>query len=175
MSDTFAVSFASLPLTQVSYIEGTSPLDIIFSSNATNTDSISWDFGDGNSGSGFDPTHTYLQSGNYQVILTAYSPCGTSQDTIDVEAFLISIGDDYLPGVKLWLSQQSLHLEIAQLKASHYELILWDLNGKQITQTKRVETLQSSWSIASLAQGMYLAQLVDPEGKIVYLSKIVKL
>lgn len=173
--DTFSVSFATYPVTQLNYTVGASPLDISFSSNASNVDSVNWDFGDGNSATGLNATHIYQQSGTYQVILSAYSYCGTKRDTINIDAFASSLGADYLPGVKLWLSQGMIRLEIAQLKASHYELTLWDLNGKQITQTQRVESHQSQWPVDNLPQGMYLAQLVDPEAKVVHLSKVVKL
>ncbi len=52
-----------------------------FWDNSTgNPTSWAWDFGDGSSGTGAYPTHTYLQPGNYTVCLTISN--GTCSDTI---------------------------------------------------------------------------------------------
>lgn len=40
--------------------------------------SITWNFGDGNSASGANPTHTYAGGGTYSVVLTATDLCGAS-------------------------------------------------------------------------------------------------
>lgn len=36
-----------------------------------------WDFGDGDTATIFEPTHTYAQAGNYQTCLVIKNPCGT--------------------------------------------------------------------------------------------------
>jgi len=47
---------------------------------------LSWDFGDGNSSSDAEPTHSYTANGVYDVILTATDQSGCSQkDTVQVE------------------------------------------------------------------------------------------
>lgn len=48
----------------------------------TGTLSYSWAFGDGNSSTDINPTHTYLASGTYNVTLTATSNNGCTHDTI---------------------------------------------------------------------------------------------
>ena len=44
-----------------------------FNSLSANVDSINWDFGNGNSSNLTNPTHTYSQAGDYEVILTSYN------------------------------------------------------------------------------------------------------
>ncbi|MEL7534279.1 MAG: PKD domain-containing protein, partial [Bacteroidota bacterium] len=173
--DTIAVNFATYPVLQPNFVVGSSPLAISFNSNASNVDSVSWDFGDGNVASGLSANHTYSQSGSYQVIITAHSMCGDKLDSLNVDAFASSLGGQYLPDVKLWLSSQSLHLELPQFQAPYYELVLLDLNGKQVQKTYKVEATNSTWPLTHLPQGMYLAKVVDPNGRTVYLSKLVKL
>ena len=42
-----------------------------FTSNITGSfDSVTWDYGDGNTGTGTNPSHTYAEEGIYEVTLT---------------------------------------------------------------------------------------------------------
>jgi PKD repeat protein len=43
----------------------------------------SWDFGDGNTGTGDQPTHLYGAGGSYAVVLTATDSCGQSVTATD--------------------------------------------------------------------------------------------
>ena len=52
---------------------------VTFTSLAVNSAGQLWDFGDGNQGSGSNPSHTYAGSGSYTVIMRSYNICG---DTI---------------------------------------------------------------------------------------------
>jgi len=57
-----------------------------FTDSSTLASSWSWDFGDGNTSSGQNPTHTYLLPGSYVVQHSAFSNCSsqTTSDTIVV-------------------------------------------------------------------------------------------
>ena len=52
-----------------------------FDNTTAGATSYSWAFGDGNSSTLEDPTHTYASDGVYQVVLTATNDCGTSTFT----------------------------------------------------------------------------------------------
>jgi len=54
--------------------------DIAFYGYGAST--YSWDFGDGNTGSGQNTTHTYSTDGNYYVCLFAFNPNGVLCDTV---------------------------------------------------------------------------------------------
>ena len=59
--------------------DGCNPLDLSFVNLSTPIDDtydIKWDFGDGNTGSGFQPMHTYLDTGTYTVKVEITSPIG---------------------------------------------------------------------------------------------------
>ncbi|MCA1763041.1 MAG: PKD domain-containing protein, partial [Flavobacteriales bacterium] len=48
-------------------------------------DSVTWDFGDGQSGTGLDVQHTYIDSGEYTICATAYNACGADSTCITFE------------------------------------------------------------------------------------------
>ena len=53
--------------------------DILFTSSDPNLSSVSWDFGDGFSGTGTTAHHSYVNSGSYTVSMTAIDTNGCSQ------------------------------------------------------------------------------------------------
>ena len=76
-----SVTVCSAPVASYTYsIAGfTATFNASASSNAVQ---YFWDFGDGNSGTGVNPTHTYTVNSNYSVLLYAVNACGdTAIDT----------------------------------------------------------------------------------------------
>lgn len=55
-----------------------------FDNTSSNASTYSWDFGDGNSSTDAEPSHTYAADGTYTVVLTATNACGTSTATQQV-------------------------------------------------------------------------------------------
>lgn len=66
-----------------SFTSNVSGLDATFTSSCTDNGSpitaYAWDFGDGNTSTQQNPTHSYTTTGNFNVCLTATNACGTSQ------------------------------------------------------------------------------------------------
>jgi PGF-pre-PGF domain-containing protein/PGF-CTERM protein len=58
-------------------VEGQSPLEVTFIAEADNADSWQWDFGDGNTSTQQNPTHTYEEPGTYTVVLTVEGEAGS--------------------------------------------------------------------------------------------------
>ncbi len=58
---------------------------ILFTNTSTDTDGtisdLNWDFGDGNSALGLNPSHTYTSNGNYNVVLTVADNDGATSST----------------------------------------------------------------------------------------------
>ncbi len=52
-------------------------MEVDFTNTSTNGDSYSWDFGDGNSSTEENPSHTYNEDGTYTVVLSVTNECGT--------------------------------------------------------------------------------------------------
>lgn len=54
---------------------------VTFSNEASDTEHVIWDFGDGTTTSQANPTHVYEQDGTYEVRLVALSSCGSDATT----------------------------------------------------------------------------------------------
>ncbi len=52
--------------------------------NATNPTSATWNFGDGNTATGLNPSHTYATAGNYTVSVTVTSASGTANNAQNI-------------------------------------------------------------------------------------------
>ena len=55
-----------------------------FTNTSTHSNTYSWNFGDGQTGTEQNPAHTYAADGTYTVTLTATGPCGTATFTQSV-------------------------------------------------------------------------------------------
>jgi|GEM_PF-1625954 gliding motility-associated-like protein len=136
---------------------GCQPLDVQFENHATNIDgtinNIIWNFGDGDTSDFYDPLHTYLTSGLFDVSLTAISEYGCSSDSIFanyIEVYPKPIADfihdpapaDMLSPVVYFTNQTTL--------ADQY---LWNLGDSTVT-TESDPVHQYN------APGTYLVELI---------------
>lgn len=89
--DTTLINQGVLPTAAFGYndVDGT----VNFNNNSLNGLTYSWDFGDGNSSTQTNPTHTYSMDGNYTVCLTVTNNCGMDQfcENINVVIPLIDV------------------------------------------------------------------------------------
>ncbi len=76
------VSVDDLPELSTSYTQNMLIVD--FASSVVNGSAVSWNFGDGNSSTLPNPTHTYSSPGIYNVAATSSNACGTSSENITV-------------------------------------------------------------------------------------------
>ncbi len=78
-SDMFSISnyIAVDDVPSVGFTTTTNVLSVEFEATVSNANSISWDFGDGNTSSLEDPTHVYEVEGSYTVVVSATNDCGT--------------------------------------------------------------------------------------------------
>lgn len=73
------------PSITVTQSGGVAPLSIDFNGAATgNVQSWTWDFGDGNTATGEDVSHTYRSAGNYPAILTVAGPAGSATAAMNI-------------------------------------------------------------------------------------------
>lgn len=142
-SDPFTYNFTNLTTTQVNQ--------------------YNWDFGDGNTDSGFNATHTYSAPGTYQVTLNALnSACGGG--TTQTLAIFASDTDEAsaLSLVKIYPSPFStrLFVDLPAVPEAPVALRLTGVEGK-IFSTKNLINLQStSFDTEHLPPGVYILQML---------------
>ncbi|MFK7775318.1 MAG: PKD domain-containing protein [Saprospiraceae bacterium] len=88
----FATQEFLLPQANFSFINNMLTVD--FTSLVQNANTTIWNFGDGNSSTVFDPSHTYAQSGTYNVQLIISNGCGV--DTFNQSIFVEIVEANFL-------------------------------------------------------------------------------
>lgn len=66
------------PLPTAGFLFTTNNLTSSFTNTSANADSYFWDFGDGNTSTSLNPSHTYPEDGAYEVMLSAINACDTA-------------------------------------------------------------------------------------------------
>ncbi len=62
----------------------TAGLTAVFTNGSANTTSYNWTFGDADTSTAANPTHSYSSNGTYTVVLTAHNACGDTTITHDI-------------------------------------------------------------------------------------------
>lgn len=70
-----------MPKPEASFVAVNNMQTVTFTNNSTDGDSFAWNFGDGNTSTEANPTHTYAAEGNYDVVLQVTNACGVSDIT----------------------------------------------------------------------------------------------
>ena len=135
-----------------------STLDL--TNTSTKANGYSWDFGDGNSSTDENPSHTYASNGTYSVSLVASSPCDT--DTL-VQSVTISIaGMNELPeGYKLQSFGNGHYTIIASERVLSMTLI--DPMGRKL-ETKLPTSNSIELNLERQPDGLFLILLETEVG-----------
>ncbi|MFK7808980.1 MAG: PKD domain-containing protein, partial [Saprospiraceae bacterium] len=170
-------AFGSNSLTLVGYVEvldeptagftATSSMATVNLMNtSTNGTSYSWDFGDGNTSTEENPSHTYDSSGEYTITLTTTNDCGTSMTT---ETIMITISSTELPAsvesFDLYPNPTngSFNLEIEATPTDILRVQLFDIVGRKMMQQPfdfHTGKLSHQFDVRELASGTYVLQVL---------------
>ncbi len=86
-----------------------------------------WDFGDGNTSTEENPTHTYLHEGEYHVLLTAYNACGEDAKEIDMHVELTPLVVRISPGPTTICKDSTI--QFRDISSGPPESRLWTFEG----------------------------------------------
>lgn len=155
---------------------GICPTVQFFDLSTSNTSINEWvyDFGDGNTSTIQNPTHTYATNGTYVVCLstTAADSCvATYCETIVIDC-IVGLNETQLEGLILSPNpaQSTIQLSLKQATDIEYQII--GLNGAIYQQGERSGTTTHAFEIYDLEAGMYLLRLkVEDEIQIIRFIK----
>lgn len=92
------------PLPTAGFLFTKSDLTASFTNTSTNADAYFWDFGDGNTSTSANPSHTYPEDGTYEVTLSSINACDTvvftqtvTISTLPIAGFSVNINEGCRP------------------------------------------------------------------------------
>ena len=147
--------------------------DVNFDGSASNGDIYSWNFGDGNLGSGVTPSHTYANAGTYNVCLTVEdtvcgtvdSICQTVTATIGLEESLINQTLAIYPNPNNGKFRFEFQVEGLQ----EVEIRVVSLLGQVMVSSKPGNvsgSYREEIDLSNEAAGVYIVQLVTEDGTV---------
>ncbi len=148
------------PLPVANWSSSTTDLTASFTdlSAAPVTATYSWDFGDGNTSTLMEPSHTYAMAGTYTVCLTVTGACGNDIDCQSVTVTASSAGlNDLIDNQTVVYPNPASGMVNVSSKELMNEIRLLDLTGKTI-ETYTVNALETSIDLSNLAQGHYMLE-----------------
>jgi PKD repeat protein len=175
--DTINIQFH--PLTQASFSFSSNNLAFQFTNTSSNAQSYFWNFGDGNTSSVANPTHTYLLPGSYTVMLVASGICGNDTSYQIVNA--LNIGFVNLENkeseIRLFPnpSKGEFNLLIRNVEGKHLTVNIYSPEGKfihQLSEYSNDDEFNKSYDFKTLNDGIYLIN-VTIDNKTVYKSKLI--
>lgn len=117
-------STLACPAISASFTNSNNWLGASFNSAATsNSDSLYWTFGDGNSSSTANPANNYAAAGVYVVTMNAFSDCGSTGQFIDTITICDTLKADFT------FTQVGDTVQFDASNSSNATSYSWDLNG----------------------------------------------
>ncbi|MCB9235108.1 MAG: PKD domain-containing protein [Bacteroidia bacterium] len=169
-TDTLCQTLAGGTGPAASFSYASTGLAVSFQNNSSGNSIFSWNwtFGDGNSSSNQQASHTYLNPGTYAVCLTATDSCGTATfcDSVTVDT-LIGIAEPGSDFLEVYPNPTSGKF---QVKSSRIlvgaKVEVFDLNG-QLMLSHPAKGLLNEIDLSGHSKGIYFVRLQTPSGTLV--------
>lgn len=121
-----------------------------FTNTSVNADNYFWDFGDGNTSTVENPTHTYNNFGEYIVSLTVYH-CGDTLIKVDtLNAYVVSTNNLLEPTTFELSPNPTEDIINIKSKIQDYNITVYNANGQLILQTK-----SNQLNLSAYPKGVY--------------------
>ncbi|MFC2107223.1 PKD domain-containing protein [Bacteroidota bacterium] len=169
--------FANAPVADFSGspTAGYFPLQVDFTDMSTgDVSDWMWYFGDGNTSTTQDPSHTYNLAGTYSVSLKIVGPGGfDSINKVDYINVLVGLGELSHNGIKVYPNPFNELITIEGLLNAK-QVILSDLTGVEIyNQVLSGNASEVKINTSGLSNGIYFCRIIRNNGSII-LAKLIK-
>lgn len=140
-------------------------LTVDFQFSGTNALAYMWDFGDGNTSIEMNPTHTYAQSGKYNVTLTVIGATGTDSFNVEIELTSTSAPLYTLTDGRVYPNPviDKVTIELPE-KYEISEVMLLDALGRKVKINSNAQQTNTV-SMEHLPKGIYLIRVATIQGK----------
>ncbi|MCB0679119.1 MAG: PKD domain-containing protein [Saprospiraceae bacterium] len=136
--------------------------------------SWSWDFGDGNTSTMQDPTHTYAASGDYTVCLTVANSEGSDEACQDLMIVVTSVDEPLAAGALRVAPNPAadwVRFEWQSPSADPVEVTVSDLLGRVLHRS--FLSPEQTIATGSWAAGLYTYALRDAQGRLLESGRLV--
>lgn len=86
------ISVNATPTADASFTQTNGSFTVQFLNNSTNATSYTWNFGDGNTSTSANPSHTYATGGDFTVVLTATN--GSCSNTFNINLTSVAVSEN---------------------------------------------------------------------------------
>lgn len=147
--------------------------EVGFFDNSTVSDSLRWDFGDGDFSNELNPSHIYGVPGVYNVVLTVYS-CG-KWDTItkQVNITAASVGEEMFVQWHIFPNPAGKVLNITSILENSSNYAVYNTVGELVLSGEFISG-NNQISLENLKDGVYQIELFDAS-KSLGRSKLIKI
>ncbi len=134
-----------------------------------------WDFGDGTTGTGVNPSHTYAAGGNYVITLTITNACGTATVTNAVNG--IGLAENALGrSLSIYPNPTSTSVSVSfSVLGSEASVRLLELSGKEVMRVSKSaagDVMNMELNLEKLAGGVYMLEVTS--GSMTTMRKVIK-
>jgi PKD repeat protein len=145
---------------------------VSFNNASQNATTYSWDFGDGQTSTSVNPTHTYQTNGSYTITLTASNAdCGESVFSAQLE---LSVGIGSIEGVDMIQlypnpTRGMITLAFNSLNNQSFEVRITDATGRLIevdAMTNYIGQFNKQYDLSDKAKGVYFFTVTSERGSI---------
>lgn len=141
-------------------------LTVSFSDSIVSGTLVGWDFGDGQTTTGNNPTHSYDLVDSFQVSLYLENECGltdTVSQWVDLRG-VVSLESDLAEQVQIAPNPftHSTLISFPNSGAQPFTLKILDINGRLVRTYSDIRSSEIEISRESLPVGIYLVELVGP-------------
>lgn len=161
--DTFTVGSTPLPFAAFSYSVDNGEL-VLNNETAGDSNLYTWSFGDNNTSTEQSPTHTYTESGTYQVCLQASNACGSDSTCKQVLVTVVGIESPNAPGrVQVFPNPADNYIELSLENSVHSawkSFIISDLSGRAIQHGTLSDKGNTRIALDWLRSGIYQLTLI---------------
>jgi PKD repeat protein len=125
-------------------------------STGINVQAWFWNFGDGNTSTQQNPSHTYAGSGTYDVCLTVTDDCGSNVSCTSIDVTALGIEENAFADVSIFPMPANDYVVVGNLKENQqYTIELLNSIGQVINVYSIAESTELKMELSDVAHGVY--------------------
>lgn len=135
---------------------------VYFTNNSTNSSSLFWDFGDGNTSTDTNPWNDYVNEGTYNVTLTASNGICTDSILIQMVEVLDVTGISEANNMLIELypnpTANNVTVNFGQ-NVQNAQIIITDLSGKKVLEEQNINDSSVNLTLINISSGVYFVKV----------------